>query len=125
LRPDIIASLQILCVINEPAAATIAYGLDKKSKFESWIIVTYPPNNKAEKLRVRQQVRRLLYTTHIGSSPCCLTSVAGLASNPNPMMRPRNRVRGFSLPLTSTASPHMPPVDETENQRKVTGEMAF
>jgi len=49
LRPDIIASVQILCVINEPAAATIAYGLDKKSKFESRIIVTYPPNNKAEK----------------------------------------------------------------------------
>jgi len=49
LHPDIIASVQILCVINEPAAATITYGLDKKSKFESWIIVTYPPNNKAEK----------------------------------------------------------------------------
>ncbi len=39
LHPGIIASLQILCVINEPAAATIAYGLDKKSKSESWIIV--------------------------------------------------------------------------------------
>jgi len=122
LRPDIIASVQILCVINEPAAATIAYGLDKKSKFESRIIL---PTTRPRKLRVRRQVRRLLYTAHIGSSPRCLTSVAGLASNPNPMTRPRNRVRGFSLPLTSTASPHMPPVDEIENQRKVTGEMAF
>ena len=34
-----IASLQILCIINEPAVATIAYGLDKKSKSKSWNIV--------------------------------------------------------------------------------------
>ena len=34
----IIAGLQVLCIINEPTAATIAYGLDKKGD-ESQIIV--------------------------------------------------------------------------------------
>ena len=34
-----IAGLQILCIINEPTAAAIAYSLDKKSKSESRIIV--------------------------------------------------------------------------------------
>ncbi|KAI9451252.1 heat shock protein 70 [Lactarius psammicola] len=35
----IIAGLQVLRIINEPTAAAIAYGLDKKSKSESRIIV--------------------------------------------------------------------------------------
>ena len=36
-----IANLQILCVIDEPAAATIAYGLDKKYRSENLIRVWF------------------------------------------------------------------------------------
>jgi molecular chaperone DnaK (HSP70) len=40
LHPGTISSHQILCVIiNQPVAATIAHGLDKKFKSESRIIV--------------------------------------------------------------------------------------